>query len=74
MLRPRGATISMQEENSAEIMQAQPLGKRLNTNELKNIFTSALKEHPRGKCDPKYACVVCHFGGTLNFEYLVICI
>lgn len=49
MLSARPATICVQEENSAEILQAQPLAKRLNTNELKNIFTSALKEHPRGK-------------------------
>jgi hypothetical protein len=43
MLHPRHAPICVQEENSAEILQAKPLAKRLNTNELKNIFNSALK-------------------------------
>ena len=48
-VRPRAFPLSVQEENSAEILQAQPHGKRLNEHEFNNIFTEALKKHPRGK-------------------------
>jgi hypothetical protein len=42
-------TSGVHEENSAEILQARPLGKRLNKDQMNLIFTEAFKEHPRGK-------------------------
>ena len=47
----------MHEENSAEILQARPLGKRLNKDQMQLIFTEALKEHPRGKFGRLLICV-----------------